>query len=171
MVATLIVLILLAPALMVLLYPARDPARQLRAADVAPEIEGFVKWVASEGEAAISIARRKHIGDIGEELIEDVAIVHYIGHQRAVALWITLYPDACTAKSETDRKVDGILRIGGRWAQTLQMLSLDDLIVYRVSPDNASHYFWASDRYAFWIQPLIGDLTEAEAFEFIRQLS
>ena len=148
--------------------PAATPAPVPNAIEIAPaEILGMNRVVVSTGADALQRVRKSHIGSI--ENIEDLAIIHYYGEGEGfLTLWTTLYKNETLASYETEKMVIGIRKFGGDWASTLEEITIDGRIVYRIAPNNMPQYFWVDGVWVFYITP--HDLTPEEVARIIRAI-
>ena len=150
--------------------PAATPAPvpHPNAIEIAPaEILGMNRVVVSTGADALQRVRKSHIGSI--ENIEDLAIIHYYGEGEGfLTLWTTLYKNETLASYETEKMVIGIRKFGGDWASTLEEITIDGRIVYRIAPNNMPQYFWVDGVWVFYITP--HDLTPEEVARIIRAI-
>lgn len=138
------------------------------ATEIAPaELLGMKKMVVSTGADALRHVDQLHIGKI--ENIYDVAIIHYIDEDgRLLTLWTTLYENETLASGETEKMVVGIRKFGGDWAPTLEEITIGELTVYRIAPDDLPQYFWADGVWVFYIKP--HDFTPDECFRMIEAI-
>ncbi|MHC1596319.1 MAG: hypothetical protein ACXQTO_05670 [Candidatus Syntropharchaeales archaeon] len=122
------------------------------ASEIAPAaILGMEKMVVSTGMDALQRVKRSHTGSI--ENVEDLAIIHYGKDDKLLTLWVTLYQNGTVARTETERMVIGMRKWGGDWASTLEEVTIDDKVVYRVMVNGEPQYFWADGRCVLYIIP------------------
>jgi hypothetical protein len=132
--------------------PPQSASPHPNATEIAPaELLGMKRMAVSTGADALQRVRGSHIGGI--ENIDDLAIIHYLGNDRFLTLWTTLYENESLAESETEKMVIGIRRFGGDWESTLEEITIDEKVVYRIAPDDKPQYFWADGVWVFYIIP------------------
>ncbi len=115
------------------------------------------------GPEAIELAKASHIGRI--ESVSDLAIGYYEGD---LSIWITKYPDAGKARSETKRMVEAMLRFG-RGFEDLREIKMDGEKIYQTFPGGEAQYFWQKENLMIYIIP--GRIGEKEAMELIRKIN
>ncbi len=119
-------------------------------ANILPnKIMGMEKFVALKGKLALEFVKKSHIGPI--KYVKDIALVHYIGNNSMMIVWITEYPSAKIAENQTLLMVKGMRKYGNVWS-LVNRTSLDNLRAYYIPEKN--HYFFCIGKYMIYLIPI-----------------
>ncbi len=129
-------------------------------ANLLPEnIMGMHKFVALKGKPALEFIKKSHRGPI--KYVKDIALVHYLGNDSMMLVWITEYPSSKLAENQTLLMVRGMKKFGGVWVN-VEKVKLGNVTAYYVPGKN--QYFFCKDNYVIYLMPVNMNNTSIVAF-------
>ncbi len=129
-------------------------------ANLLPDgLMGMHKFVALKGKLALEFVKKSHRGPI--KYVKDIALVHYLGNNSMMLVWITEYPSAEVAENQTLLMVKGMKKFGSVW-ESVNETSFGKLKVYYVPAKN--QYFFYKGKYMIYLIPVNMDRSAVENF-------
>ncbi len=129
-------------------------------ADLLPDnMMGMHKFVALKGKPALEFVKRSHRGPI--KYVKDIALVHYLGNDSMMLVWITEYPSAKIAENQTLLMVKGMKKFGSVW-ESVNETSFGNLKVYYVP--GKDQYFFCKGKYMIYLIPVNMNRSAVEKF-------
>ena len=129
-------------------------------ADLLPaSLMGMHKFVALKGKPALEFVKRSHRGPI--KYVKDIALVHYLGNDSMMLVWITEYPNASVCENQTLLMVKGMKKFGSVW-EAVNKTNFGNLTVYYVP--GKDQYFFCKGRYMIYLIPVNMNRSAIENF-------